>query len=115
MLNGLRKDGITDVWVQSAYRSVKEQEKVYNDKVRFYQNQGKTLVFLAQKDRVIGLVSIFDDIKEILLDEFTPKQPLLPENQELFNRIHQTESVCVSVRCSPTTAAKASSDALSSP
>ena len=40
----------------------------------------------------------FDDIKEILLDEFTPKQPLLPENQELFNRIHQTESVCVSVR-----------------
>ena len=43
MLNGLRKDGITDVWVQSAYRSVKEQEEVYNSKVKFYQNQGKTL------------------------------------------------------------------------
>ena len=36
----------------------------YQEKVDDYLNQGKTLVFLAQKDRVIGLVSIFDDIKE---------------------------------------------------
>ena len=43
MLKDIKKQGITNVWVQSAYRSVKEQEKVYNDKVRFYQNQGKTL------------------------------------------------------------------------
>lgn len=40
----------------------------------------------------------FNDIKEILQDEFTPKQSLLPENQKLFDRINQTQSVCISVR-----------------
>lgn len=43
MINGLGEDGITDIWVQSAYRGIEEQEQVYNDKVEFYKRQGKTL------------------------------------------------------------------------
>lgn len=42
MLNAIKKDGITNIWVQSAYRSIEEQETVYNKKVKEYMNQGKT-------------------------------------------------------------------------
>lgn len=40
----------------------------------------------------------FDDIRDLLLEEFTPKQPLRPENKELFDIICNTESVCVTIR-----------------
>lgn len=42
MLNAIKKDGITNIWVQSAYRSVEEQETVYNKKVKEYISKGKT-------------------------------------------------------------------------
>lgn len=42
MLNAIRKDGITNIWVQSSYRSIKDQEAVYNKKVKEYMNQDKT-------------------------------------------------------------------------
>lgn len=40
----------------------------------------------------------FDEIREILLREFQPKHALLPKNAEFFDRINQTESICLSVR-----------------
>lgn len=42
MLNDMRKDGITDIWVQSAYRSVERQKELYDQSVQKYLNQGKT-------------------------------------------------------------------------
>ena len=38
----MRKDGITNVWVQSAYRSVERQKELYDNKVNEYLKQGKT-------------------------------------------------------------------------
>lgn len=41
MINAMYKDGITKVWVQSAYRSYDKQEELFNKKVEYYKNQGK--------------------------------------------------------------------------
>ena len=40
----------------------------------------------------------FDDIKEILFNEFTPKFPRKEKNKELYSIIDNKESVCVSFR-----------------
>lgn len=40
----------------------------------------------------------FYEIKNILLDEFSPKKHILSHNVNLFNLINNTESVCISVR-----------------
>lgn len=40
----------------------------------------------------------FNSIKEILLDEFTPKHAALNKNTDLYNRIKDTNSICISVR-----------------
>lgn len=42
MLNDIRKDGIENIWVQSAYRSIEDQTKIYNNKVEEYKSKGKT-------------------------------------------------------------------------
>lgn len=40
----------------------------------------------------------FDDIKDILRKEFTPKEPPLEENAKLYSLIAESESVCVQIR-----------------
>ncbi|MBQ7594483.1 MAG: alpha-1,2-fucosyltransferase [Synergistaceae bacterium] len=40
----------------------------------------------------------FDEIRDILLDEFTPKFDVLPHNRELLHDIEASESVCVTIR-----------------
>lgn len=40
----------------------------------------------------------FDDIKPILQEEFTPKEPPREENARLYDMISESESVCVSIR-----------------
>ena len=40
----------------------------------------------------------FDDIKDILIKEFTPLSPESEKNKELYEKIKSTESVCVSFR-----------------
>lgn len=42
MINTMRSQGITNIWVQSSYRSIEEQRKVFNDQVEKYKSQGKT-------------------------------------------------------------------------
>ena len=41
MLNDIRKTGITNIWVQSAYRSYQKQEELFNNKVKAYKEEGK--------------------------------------------------------------------------
>lgn len=41
MINAMYKEKITSVWVQSAYRSYDKQEELFNNKVKYYKNQGK--------------------------------------------------------------------------
>lgn len=40
----------------------------------------------------------FEDINEIIYEEFTPKEPPRQQNQELYDRINNSESVCVTIR-----------------
>jgi D-alanyl-D-alanine carboxypeptidase len=42
MINAMNKAGITKVWVASAYRSYDKQEQLFNNKVTYYKNQGKS-------------------------------------------------------------------------
>lgn len=42
MMNDMSKDGISNVWVQSAYRSVERQKELYDNSVQKYLKQGKT-------------------------------------------------------------------------
>lgn len=42
MLNDIRKDGIENIWIQSAYRRIEDQTKIYNNKIQEYKNKGKT-------------------------------------------------------------------------
>ena len=42
MMNDMRKDGITNVWIQSAYRSVSRQKELYDNSVQKYIKKGKT-------------------------------------------------------------------------
>ena len=42
MLEAMKNDGITNVWVQSAYRSVAHQEELFERKIKMYEEQGKT-------------------------------------------------------------------------
>lgn len=42
MMNQMKKDGITNIWVQSAYRSVARQKELYDASVKKYLQEGKT-------------------------------------------------------------------------
>ena len=42
MMNAMKKDGVTNVWVQSAYRSVARQKELYDNSVKKYIQQGKS-------------------------------------------------------------------------
>ena len=42
MMNDMRKDGISNIWIQSAYRSVERQKELYDKSVKEYLSQGKT-------------------------------------------------------------------------
>lgn len=40
----------------------------------------------------------FNDIRDILLEEFTPKKEKIEKNKELYDDIENSESVCISIR-----------------
>ena len=40
----------------------------------------------------------FSDVAEILRMELTPKKPVQPQNEKLYNKIRNTNSVCVTIR-----------------
>lgn len=42
MINAMGKDGISNVWVQSAYRSIERQKELYDNSVQKYLKQGIT-------------------------------------------------------------------------
>lgn len=42
--------------------------------------------------------AFFNDIRDVLLSEFTPKQDLLKKNERMMRDIQETNSVCLSVR-----------------
>lgn len=42
MMNQMKQDGITNVWIQSGFRSVEKQEDVFEQKIKKYMAKGKS-------------------------------------------------------------------------
>ena len=42
MILDMKKEGLRNIWIQSAYRTIEEQEKLFNDKVNYFLSIGKT-------------------------------------------------------------------------
>lgn len=42
MISDMKRDGISDIWVQSSYRSIEQQQKIYDEKINQYIRNGKT-------------------------------------------------------------------------
>ena len=42
MINAMWDDGINNIWIQSAYRSIERQKELYDNSVQKYLKQGKT-------------------------------------------------------------------------
>lgn len=42
MINAMYKEKITGIWIASAYRSYDKQEELFNNKVKYYKDKGKT-------------------------------------------------------------------------
>jgi len=49
-------------------------------------------------DGYFAVPALFENIKPILMEEFTPKFPPRTENNSLYNVINSTNSICVTVR-----------------
>lgn len=42
MINNMKKDNVKDIWIQSSYRSIEQQQIIFNKKVNEYINNGKS-------------------------------------------------------------------------
>ncbi len=42
MMNDMKKSGVSNIWIQSAYRSVSRQNELFENKVNEYMKKGKT-------------------------------------------------------------------------
>ena len=72
-----------------------QYEPIFNSRyVKPYPSKSKNIVLSS----FFEAHEYIDDIRDILLGEFTPKQDVLPHNTELFNEISNSESVCVTIR-----------------
>jgi hypothetical protein len=78
-------------------------QKLLNKKGLFWLVQGYCEPTIPRHENIIlnghfEDIRYFDDIKNRLIEEFTPKYPSLEKNKELLSIICNTNSVCVSVR-----------------
>lgn len=71
----------------------------------YYLWQNETYIRIPIKKRKNYYISgfwqsekFFDDIREVLLKEFTPKEELLDKNEALMSTIKNSESICVTIR-----------------
>ena len=96
MLNDMKDNGITNIWVQSSYRSVEYQQKIYTNQIEQYKKQGKTeqeAIVLTEKiinkpgysEHNLGLAVDFNYVNEEFED--TKAFKWLKENAENYGFI----------------------------
>lgn len=96
MINAMNKEKITGIWIASAYRSYEKQETLFNNKVQYYKNQGKSeeeAEVLAQKvvqrpemsEHNLGLAADFNTVTNEF--EKTKAFTWLQENAEDYGFI----------------------------
>lgn len=96
MINAMYKSGTTKIWVQSGYRSYEKQEELFNNKVNYYKNKGKSqeeAEILAQtivqrpemSEHNLGLAADFNTVN----NEFTTTKAFkwLEENAQNYGFI----------------------------
>ena len=70
--------------------------------VYWFRRGGWELAKSSQKDKFLSGnfedPIYFDDIRETIVNEFTPKHAIVKKNIELFKQITGTNSICISVR-----------------
>ena len=65
----------------------------YNN-IMIKNNQNKNIILRGYYESE----KYFNDIKKKLMEEFTPKAPLLEKNKALYEKIVNSNSVCISIR-----------------
>lgn len=96
MLNDMKYNGITNIWVQSSYRSVEYQQRIYTNQIEQYKKQGKTeeqAIILTEKiinkpgysEHNLGLAVDFNYVDEEFED--TKAFKWLKENAESYGFI----------------------------
>lgn len=96
MIKDMKADGATNIWPQSTYRSIELQEELYNNKVQYFRNIGKSeqeAKALTEKvinkpgysDHNLGLAVDFNYVKESFKD--TKEYAWLLENAEEYGFI----------------------------
>lgn len=79
------------------YQSLLNKLGIFNIRfgyVNFNKTKTKNKVFYGTYE----CPKYFDSIRDTLLKEFTPKEPLKKENEKLYNAIINSESVCITIR-----------------
>lgn len=70
--------------------------------VYWFRRGGWKLSKSSQKDKFLSGnfedPIYFDDVRETIVKEFTPKHPIIEKNIDLLNQITSTNSICISVR-----------------
>ena len=70
--------------------------------IYWYRYGAWNLGYSKQKNKFVSgnfeCPQYFNDIKDDLVKEFTPKEPRLEKNKELYDKIESTESVGISIR-----------------
>jgi len=79
MMQDIRRAGITNIWVQSAYRSIESQTRIYNREMQKHMSQGKTeeearklteevIMIPGCSDHNLGLAVDFNDAETTFED-----------------------------------------------
>lgn len=93
MLEDMNLQGVQNIWVQSAYRSIEYQQVLYNNSINKYLNQGKssseaeelTLEYInkpGESEHNLGLAVDFNDVDEGF--EHTKAYEWLKENAKNY-------------------------------
>lgn len=96
MMNDIRKAGISNIWVQSSYRSIEDQTRIYNREMQKHINQGKTeeeakklteevIMIPGCSDHNLGLAVDFNDAETTFED--TKAFEWLTQNAEKYGFI----------------------------
>lgn len=98
---GMKKIRPEQMNEQTAYEK-KWVDKLNNYGVYWFRRGGWELKKCRYKNKILSgnfeNPQYFDDIRDVLIKEFTPKSPLEYKNEEIYDRIQKTNSICLSVR-----------------
>jgi hypothetical protein len=107
IIRGLLGTNVLKNSKKKAYDELRGIEKKYADwyvKHSLFMYPNITAPFTVGKHRNAFLMSfyedsaLFDAIKPILVQEFTPREPVMQKNIAFYDRINTSQSICITIR-----------------